>query len=303
MPPLLAGGVDALLHESISVHGEHLVFFGVRPTEVVVVGVLLHEDLLPERVPVEVVLLGRLEESGPGHELLSSALPLSDHLLPLALNLIDDVLQPPDKVVPVLIRDNSTELVSSRVVREVQVHVTEVVATMLFVELFLQTHDQVVVLDRICNLEELLRDLPVVEQVGHFRPVVHGLGGHTIWLRRRDAHFGLVGRVTSQVRLVDDLVALAVDLLLKRFFLEHGVVEGALASLLGIYHYFHLPRLLNGFLNLGLFVHAASFIVNSTLLVKDVDVNDIVLMELLRPTLGDSVLHLVLQHFLVRAPC
>ena len=43
---------------------------------------------------------------------------------------------------------------------------------MFLVELLTQTDQEVVVLDRVCDGSELLRDLSLIKQVGNFRPIV-----------------------------------------------------------------------------------------------------------------------------------
>ena len=53
-------------------------------------------------------------------------------------------------------------------------HVPQVVTPVLLVELLLKSHNKVVVLDRICDVQQLLGDLPVFKQVGDLRPVVEG---------------------------------------------------------------------------------------------------------------------------------
>ena len=53
-----------------------------------------------------------------------------------------------------------------------KVHVLQVVGLVLLVEFLAQADKQVVVLNRVGNGGQLLRDLSLVEQVCHFRPIV-----------------------------------------------------------------------------------------------------------------------------------
>lgn len=57
-------------------------------------------------------------------------------------------------------------------IRQLQVHVLEIVGLVLLVEFFTQSDEQVVVLDRVCDGGELFRDLALVKEVRHLRPVV-----------------------------------------------------------------------------------------------------------------------------------
>ena len=54
-------------------------------------------------------------------------------------------------------------------------HVAEVLAAMLLVEFFLEAHNQVVVLDRVSDLQKLMRDLTILKQVRYLRPIIQRL--------------------------------------------------------------------------------------------------------------------------------
>ena len=107
-------------------------------------------------------------------------------------------------------------------------------------------------------------------------------------------------------------IALVVDLLLlwglAILVLQHGVAHGDLRlilvlHLLGIYHDLHL-RLLEDAVSLfdsALPVDLASLLVDTGLVVVNIDVHDVVLVELLRPPLRDAVLHFVLQDLFIWA--
>ena len=53
-----------------------------------------------------------------------------------------------------------------------EVHVLQVIGLVLLVEFLAQADKQVVVLDRVGDGGQLLRDLSLVEQVCHFRPII-----------------------------------------------------------------------------------------------------------------------------------
>ena len=57
-------------------------------------------------------------------------------------------------------------------IRQLQIHVFEVVRLVLLIKLFAQTDEQVVVLDWVSDGGQLLWNLALIKQVRHFRPVV-----------------------------------------------------------------------------------------------------------------------------------
>ena len=129
------------------------------------------ENLLPEWILRQVDLLLRFEQSLARHLLLAAGLASLDDSLPSVVNSLDDPFEPCNEIVPVCFRNRATNFVPPRVVRQLEIHVLQIVRLVLLVELFAEPYQQVVVLNRVCDLSELFRNLTFVKQVRHLRPV------------------------------------------------------------------------------------------------------------------------------------
>ena len=97
---------------------------------------LVNENLSPKWIFTHVDSLLWFEERLAGELLLASLLSSFHDSRALFLNSSDQTFKSSNKVLPVVLSDGAADLVTSRVIRQLQVHILEIVRLMLFIELF-----------------------------------------------------------------------------------------------------------------------------------------------------------------------
>lgn len=94
----------------------------------------IDEDLLPQRVIVQVDLLLRLEQSLTWHLLLAACLASLNDSFSSVVDSFDDAFKPLHEVKPVCFGDCTSNFVPARVVGQLEIHVSQVIRLMLLVE-------------------------------------------------------------------------------------------------------------------------------------------------------------------------
>ena len=133
---------------------------------------LIDENLAPEWIFCDLDSLFRLKQSLAWELLLSALFTASDDSRSLFLDSINQALQSGDEILPVVLCNRATNLISSRMIGQLQVHVLQVVRLVFLIELFPQSDKQVVILNRICNSCQFLWNLSLVKQVGNLGPII-----------------------------------------------------------------------------------------------------------------------------------
>jgi hypothetical protein len=102
--------------------------------------ILLHEDLAPQRIVQHVRPLNGFKESLSRHLLVSLLLPSANDSLPALGNSINNALKAINKVTPFLMGDGASDLIPSRMIGELEVHVFQVLTPMVLIEVTLKTY-------------------------------------------------------------------------------------------------------------------------------------------------------------------
>lgn len=124
---------DTTLLTNLLIEFDHVSFAIIAVT--LTVTMFIDEDLPPQRVFCDIDTFRRFEQSLPGELLLSSLLSSLDNSRSFFLNTFYQAFQACHKVLPVILGDGSTNLVPTRVIRQLQVHILEVVRLVLLIEL------------------------------------------------------------------------------------------------------------------------------------------------------------------------
>jgi hypothetical protein len=125
---------NSFLCEGFPVHSEKLIFVVVA-LRVGLVFLLINEYFSPERVFSYLELFFWFEECLPWQLFLSLLFASSDDARSFFCHFIDDSFESSYKICPILLGDCTSNLVSSRVVGQVQSHIFEVVRLVFIVEL------------------------------------------------------------------------------------------------------------------------------------------------------------------------
>lgn len=367
--------LDALRNHGVFKHFENLLIVCIGLTAFIIVRALLHIHFLPKRILVELFFFWRFEKRGPWHQLLSLLLSPPDDSCSLFLHFINDAFQTSRKSCPILISNDTSEIVTSRVIWQIKMHVPQVITPVLFIEFFFQSNDQVVVFDWICNLQKFTWNYFIFKEIRNLRPVIIMLIFK--WLaslalvnllaqRRKHVSLRYISRLSivnflwlifvfylslprhlnllklpscrSGIRVRTCLVYISTannarlyivfgsrNVILKQrvikwgwkvrtrllrsltFEKSIGLIDAPAYHLRRLFHclsrmhdlYLLLSSFLGNLSNFACFVDPATLLLNTRLVIEDVYVNNVIFMELLRPSLGNSVLYFLFQNVFV----